>query len=153
MAHNLARWTRLGEQVVTTKTLRRRFFSLAGRITRSARRHLPHETQFSRARPTEPFHSRLDGASATGYPPHNHVPALAPPWSASGVLCPHLAPRAHRTAIGPPRAPAARSRHPSSPDNRAAPLFRCPHAVLGVLPGLHPSRPSRTPRRCGSLSG
>ena len=33
MAHNLARWTArigLGEQVVTTKTLRRRFFSLAG---------------------------------------------------------------------------------------------------------------------------
>ena len=47
MAHNLARWTArisLGEQVATTKTLRRRFFSLAGRITRSARRltlHLP----------------------------------------------------------------------------------------------------------------
>ena len=38
MAHNIARWTArigLGEQVVTTKTLRRRFFSLAGRITRS----------------------------------------------------------------------------------------------------------------------
>ena len=66
MAHNLARWTArigLGEQVVTTKTLRRRFFSLAGRLTRSARRltrsarrltlHLPQrwpwETQFSRA--------------------------------------------------------------------------------------------------------
>ena len=47
MAHNLARWTArlgLGEQVVTTKTMRRRFFSLAGRLTRSARRltlHLP----------------------------------------------------------------------------------------------------------------
>ena len=59
MAHNLARWTArlgLGEQVVTTKTMRRRFFSLAGRLTRSARRltlHLPRrwpwETQFSRA--------------------------------------------------------------------------------------------------------
>ena len=59
MAHNLARWTArigLGEQVVTTKTLRRRFFALAGRITRSARRltlHLPQrwpwEAQFSRA--------------------------------------------------------------------------------------------------------
>ena len=59
MAHNLARWTArigLGEQVVTTKTLRRRFFPLAGRLTRSARRptlHLPRrwtwETQFSRA--------------------------------------------------------------------------------------------------------
>ena len=47
MAHNLARWTArigLGEQVVTIKTLRRRFLSLAGRLTRSARRltlHLP----------------------------------------------------------------------------------------------------------------
>ena len=59
MAHNLARWTArigLGEQVVTTKTLRRRFFSLAGRLTRSARRltlHLPWrwpwEAQFTRA--------------------------------------------------------------------------------------------------------
>ena len=59
MAHNLARWTArigLGEQTVTTKTLRRRFFSLAGRITRSARRstlHLPRrwpwEEQVSRA--------------------------------------------------------------------------------------------------------
>ena len=47
MAHNLARWTArlgLGEQTVTTKTLRRRFLSLAGRITRKARQltlHLP----------------------------------------------------------------------------------------------------------------
>ena len=55
----MARWTTrigLGEQLVTTKTLRRRFFSLAGRLTRSARRltlHLPQrwpwENQFSRA--------------------------------------------------------------------------------------------------------
>ena len=59
IAHNLARWTArigLGEQVVTTKTLRRRFCSIAGRLTRSARRltlHLPQrwpwESQFSRA--------------------------------------------------------------------------------------------------------
>ena len=47
MAHNLARWTGrlgLGERIATTKTLRRRFFALAGRLTRSARRftlHLP----------------------------------------------------------------------------------------------------------------
>lgn len=47
MAHNLARWTArlgLGEGIVTTKTLRRRLFGLAGRLTRSARRvrlHLP----------------------------------------------------------------------------------------------------------------
>ena len=59
MAHNLAHWTtRIGldEQLVTTKTLRRRFFSIAERITRKARRltlHLPRgwpwENHFSRA--------------------------------------------------------------------------------------------------------
>ena len=55
LAHNLARWTArigLGEQVVTTKTLRRRFCSLAGRLTRLTL-HLPQrwpwEAQFSRA--------------------------------------------------------------------------------------------------------
>ena len=47
MAHNLARWTArlgLGPGIVTTKTLRRRLFAIAGRLTRSARRlmlHLP----------------------------------------------------------------------------------------------------------------
>ena len=59
LAHNLARWTArigLGEHLVTTKTLQRRFFSLAGRLTRQARRlilHLPQawpwEAQFSSA--------------------------------------------------------------------------------------------------------
>ena len=58
MAHNLARWTArigLSEQIVTTKTLRRRVFAMAGRLTRSVRRlplHLPQrwpwETQFTR---------------------------------------------------------------------------------------------------------
>jgi hypothetical protein len=47
MAHNLARWTArlgLGAGIMTAKTLRRRFLSMPGRITRSARRltlHLP----------------------------------------------------------------------------------------------------------------
>ena len=47
IAHNLARWTArigLGAGIVTAKTLRRRLFGLAGRLTRSARRwtlHLP----------------------------------------------------------------------------------------------------------------
>ena len=60
MAHNLARWTArlgLGEQIVATKTLRRRVFALAGRLTRKARQltlHLPRrwpwETQFLSAR-------------------------------------------------------------------------------------------------------
>ena len=41
IAHNLARWTArlgLGEGIVTTRTLRRRYFALAGRLTHSARR-------------------------------------------------------------------------------------------------------------------
>ncbi len=46
MAHNLARWVaQLGLGLIaTTKTLRRRLFAIAGRLTRSARRltlHLP----------------------------------------------------------------------------------------------------------------
>ena len=52
----MARWTArigLGQQVVTTKTLRRRFFSLAGRLTRCLTLHLPQrwhwETQFTHA--------------------------------------------------------------------------------------------------------
>ena len=59
LAHNPARWTcRIGlkEQALTTKTLRRRFFSLAGRLTCSARRltlhlpqHWPWGDRFSRA--------------------------------------------------------------------------------------------------------
>ncbi len=47
MAHNLARWTSrlgLGETLIATDTLRRRYLSTPGRVTRSARRltlHLP----------------------------------------------------------------------------------------------------------------
>ena len=74
MAHNLARWTArigLGQQIVTTKTLRRRVFALAGRITRSARRFGPcifpgpGPGRSSSAAPwpdCEPFHSQPDGA-------------------------------------------------------------------------------------------
>ena len=70
----LARWTArigLGEQIVTTKTLRRRFFALAGRITRSARRLTLH-LQRGTGKPSsvapwpgcEPFHSQPDGQPA-----------------------------------------------------------------------------------------
>ena len=69
MAHNLARWIgRIGlrEPVATTKTLRRRLFSLAGRLTRSARRltlHLPQRW---------PWANRFSGALA-------RLRALPPP--------------------------------------------------------------------------
>ena len=56
LAHNLARWTArlgLGIGIVTAKTLRRRLFSLVGRLTRSARRwtlrlpeHWPWKAEF-----------------------------------------------------------------------------------------------------------
>ena len=52
MAHNLAQWTArigLGEQTATTKTLRRRVFALAGRLTLHLPKSWPWETQFSRA--------------------------------------------------------------------------------------------------------
>ena len=68
-AHNLARWIgRIGlrEPVATTKTLRRRLFSLAGRLTRSARRltlHLPQRW---------PWANRFSGALA-------RLRALPPP--------------------------------------------------------------------------
>ena len=54
LAHNLARWTArlgLGTGIVTTRTLRRRLFSLAGRLTRSARRitlHMPERWPWAR---------------------------------------------------------------------------------------------------------
>jgi hypothetical protein len=47
MAHNVAHWSTrigLGEGIVTTRTIRRRFLGIPGRLTRSARRltlHLP----------------------------------------------------------------------------------------------------------------
>jgi hypothetical protein len=55
IAHNLARWTSrlgLGAALLTTKTLRRRLFSLPGRLARSARRlrlHLPRAWPWAQA--------------------------------------------------------------------------------------------------------
>jgi hypothetical protein len=55
IAHNVARWTSrigIGEGIVTTKTLRRRFFGLVGRLTRSARHvtvHLPEHWPWAEA--------------------------------------------------------------------------------------------------------
>jgi len=60
MAHDLARWTSrigMGAGIVTTKTLRRRFLEIPGRLTRSARReklHLPEHWPWAEA-----FHRAL----------------------------------------------------------------------------------------------
>ena len=136
MAHNLARWTArigLGEQIVTTKTLRRRVFAMAGRLTRSARRltlHLPQHWPGC-----EPFHSQPDGAR----PPLTQRPRqLAPVRSASAscrVLSRHLAHHSHcRPPSAPPKTPADR-RQPliypnSSPDHPRLLLPLPPSSVL-----------------------
>ena len=100
MAHTIARWTArigLGEQVVTTKTLRRRFFSLAGRITRSARRltlHLPQrwpwEAQFDRALArlrALPLLPDGGGGNPARIRPTERPRELAPVRSASASCC------------------------------------------------------------------
>ena len=51
MAHNLARWTArigLGERTATTKTLRRRVFALARRLTLHLPKHWPWQEKVSR---------------------------------------------------------------------------------------------------------
>ena len=116
MAHNLARWTTrigVGEAVATTKTLRRRFFSLAGRLTRKARRltlHLPRgwpwQDQFSRALTRlRPCHSLPD--RQTAFDPSAGMPdCLADLLQAS----PRVSPAAIRPLIPPA---AARQKAPS----------------------------------------
>ena len=154
MAHNLARWTAriaLGEQVATTKTLRRRFFSLAGRITRSARRltlHLPQSWPWQekvRPRPSPaPSHSTPSLTAPVCHRPaqrttevpansRHHGPRAVP--SVSSVLILPPGPIADRHRRPQERLQAAR-RSPAypntSPDNRACNSltpFRCPHAV------------------------
>ena len=112
LAHNLARWAArigLGEQLVTTKTLRRRFFSLAGRLTRSARRltlHLPRGWPWL-SRPLspwpdcEPSHSQPDGAIRN----RPTASKLASARSASASCCVrphyHAIPSLHRPLSRP----------------------------------------------------
>ena len=129
MAHNLARWTArigLGEQIVTTKTLRRRFFALAGRLSPDgspARRAAslcispgagPGKPSSAAPWPgCKPFHSQPDGAR----PPLTRQPTqrprkLAPAQSASAscrVLSRHLPRHSHcKPPSAPPKAPTDR---------------------------------------------
>ena len=99
MAHNLDRWTArigLGERVViTTKTLRQRIFSLAGRITRKARRlalHLPQgwpwQYQYSSALAqlrALPLPSRCRPQRLTCPPSHSTPGPAASGWSPGGL--------------------------------------------------------------------
>ena len=154
MAHNLARWTArigLGEQIVTTKTLRRRVFALAGRITRSARRltlHLPTALALGYPVQSRPgpaaSHSTpsLTAPSATDptSPPTERPRKLAPVRSASAscrVLSRHLPHHSHcKPPSAPPKAPATAANLPSTRIRARiiapvtpSPSFQCPHAV------------------------
>ena len=148
MAHNLARWTArigLGEQIVTTKTLRRRFFSLAGRLTRSARLltlHLPKrwpwEEKFAAPWPgCEPFHSQPDDPSATD--------PTSPQTRATPVReCLLLRPRPLHLAL---RNVRRRSRGlPAAADDRHR-----PH-LPEIVPGSSPLAPHRPFRCCNVIA-
>ena len=154
MAHNLARWTArigLGEQIVTTKTLRRRFFGLAGRVTRSARPpYFASAQALALGNPVQPRPGPAASDStpcltATSVPePPNGQPKVPAnsrhsgpraPLAASSVLI--LSPSTHRR---PPLAPQKRLQTPGpasclpefQPDHRACNSFtpfHCPHAV------------------------
>ena len=143
MAHNIARWTArigLGEQVVTTKTLRRRFFSLAGRITRwRAASHCichsgPWEAQFDRAlaRLRALGHSLPDGVrrqpAAIGQP---NVPANS---RQSGLRVPLAASSPRYLALTNIRR-RSQSLPAATEDRHRPPL---PQIVPGASPSLAP---------------
>ena len=140
MAHNLARWTArigLGEQIVTTKTLRRRFFSLAGRLParRAASPCICPSAGLGKPSSVAPWpgcapcHSQPDDPSATDPPSGQlNVPANSrqsrSASASSRVLSRHLAQHSHcRPPSAPPKAPATARQPPvypnSSPDHRA----------------------------------
>ena len=121
IAHNLARWTArlgLGEGIVTTRTLRRRYFALAGRLTHSARRwtlHLPKRWPW--AGQWAAALARLRAASAPGLTPAHSAdpaPSLAP-------ACPAHASRTPRAArSAPPSRVERRLLAPARPRHRPA---------------------------------
>ena len=133
IAHNLARWTArlgLGEGIVTTRTLRRRYFALAGRLTHSARRwtlHLPKRLALgwpvgSRPRATT-------GATA---------PGLTPAHSASPA--PRLAPACPRTPRAPSRTRPQRPRAALSDGSSLRPAPGTPRRTPAHPPNSPPAR-------------
>ncbi len=117
IARNLARWTTrigLGEPVATTKTLRRRFFSLAGRLTRKARRltlHLPQGGSLGKTSSTPPW----SDCAPCHYPPDR--PTVSDPstglprGSAPGGPC--VSPAAICPLISPVAGSAGSQKSPS----------------------------------------
>ena len=137
IAHNLARWTArlgLGEGIVTTRTLRRRYFSLAGRLTRfyegrcapctsrsagpGPRSWQPRSRDYGRyrSRPDARSQRRPGSEARASMPAHAsrtlaHAPS-APPSGAERRLLAPARPRHRRASAGTPAelsaSPAAR---------------------------------------------
>ena len=147
LAHNLARWAArigLGEQLVTTKTLRRRFFSMAGRLTRSARRltlHLPRgwpwAEQATLGPDCEPSHSQPDGAIQANRP---NASKLASARSASASCCVrshyHAIPSLHRPLSRP--GPATENPLPCHIGPNGAQAFSLVGSLIPIRPALTP---------------
>ena len=143
MAHNIARWTArigLGEQVVTTKTLRRRFFSLAGTDhPLGAPPHTASATALALGSPVRscpgpiarPATPCLTAAAATGRHPANRTSReLAPVRSASAsccVLSPLSRPDHHSQTV---------TKSPAATEDRHRPPL--PQIVPGPSPSLAP---------------
>ena len=135
IAHNLARWTArlgLGAGIVTTRTLRRRYFALAGRLTHSARRwtlHLPKRWPWGWSVGSRP--GAVTGATAPGLTPaHSAEPA------------PSLAPACPRT----PRAPSRRRpQRPRAALSDGSSLRSAPGTARRAPPHPPNSPPARQP--------
>ena len=146
LAHNLAPWTvriGLGERTVTTKTLRRRFFALAGRLTRSARRltlHLPKRWPWE-----EKVTRALARLRAIRLPAGWRPSATDPP---SGQL--NIPANSRHPS---PRAPLAVSYPAISLTTAAAGRHRCPQKRLQTArqPPVYPNS-SPDHRACNSLT-
>ena len=148
MAHNLARWTArigLGEQLVTTKTLRRRFFSLARRLIRSARRltlHLPERWPWA-----EKFSRALARRQAIPSPACRHPSATDPPAN-------RTSPQTRASPVC--ECPLLRPIPPSHPARRLQTAFKIPSGDCGrsritVLLGCRPDNRARSPQPLRSV--
>ena len=156
MAHNLARWTArtgLGEQVVTKKTLRRRFFSLAGRITRSARRltlHLPQRWPLGNPIQSRPGPTASHSTPDLTAPSATELPTAQPNVPAnSRHPGPRAVPSVSSVLILPPGPIVDRHRRPQERLQAARRPPAYPNQARIIAP-VTPSHPSAvlTPSTC-----
>ena len=113
IAHNLSRWTSrlgLGEQLITHKTLRRRYLTTPGRITHSARRSntAPTNTMAIAPPPHRPHQP------ANRHPHHLNPHHRRPPTRAGRQITP--SPQHASFNAGPNHNTTRPPRHPTRPD-------------------------------------